>query len=351
MKKKIRNTLSAVCLLLTVSPMAGLGQDIVHDQQPDSSVAAIIDQEIPDFPDLSTYAMNDIFMPTSTFIDRVTVYFTNDSGRWADEISEARLSVTTSPFDNYDPKQDGQIVPVDVENLGGNVLSITAFGVLIPAAQGEVWIGLSPIAGADVQQEFRYSSSMLEGEFSVARNPGGGFGLGSEWMPADMLLATFADASMTVSTTTLLSSFLPDSLNVFRGVVVSGTLVDLLSDDDQLAVYQPGFTINSEEAPVWLILDGTSTINEPGGSVFIESQAGTPGLTLTVEEFNFSTNSYEVIGTTAESFNTDTARQFVRSGHMDANNSVRMRIGWRRTGFTINFPWEVRVDAAKWFVP
>lgn len=30
--------------------------------------------------------------------------------------------------------------------------------------------------------------------------------------------------------------------------------------------------------------------------------------------------------------------------------AVRARLGWRRTGFTINFPWEVSLDHFFWAV-
>ena len=142
----------------------------------------------------------------------------------------------------------------------------------------------------------------------------------------------------------------PVSFSLFRGIEISGSLSDFVSSDDVRARYNPGFTINSSEAPVWLIFDGTA----PNvAEVQLESQAGTPGLAYTVEAFNWNSNSFDVIDTRAETFNTDQVASFpiVPANHIDGAGNVRSRIGWRQTGFTINFPWEVRVDQFVWLTP
>ena len=83
--------------------------------------------------------------------------------------------------------------------------------------------------------------------------------------------------------------------------------------------------------PNWLIFDGTApNVSE----VQLESQAGTPGLAYTVEAFNWNSNSFDVIDTRAETFNTDQAASFpiVPADHIDGAGNVRSRIGWRQTG-------------------
>ena len=60
-------------------------------------------------------------------------------------------------------------------------------------------------------------------------------------------------------------------------------------------------TINSAEAPVWI--EFGPPLDNPDfsfNSISVESQASTPGLALTVEEFNFSTGAYEVVGEESE---------------------------------------------------
>ena len=135
-------------------------------------------------------------------------------------------------------------------------------------------------------------------------------------------------------------------MNVFRGITIAGDLAEVQNSDNSYLRMNPGFTLNSSEAPVWVEFFGTA-----GGalSIEVESQAGTPGLTYTTEAWNWSTSSYEEIGTQVEAFNNDQVGSFAMiPNHIDSDGSVRTRVGWRQTGFTLNFPWEVRIDQVSW---
>ena len=146
----------------------------------------------------------------------------------------------------------------------------------------------------------------------------------------------------------------PGALTIFRGQPVSGGLADVVDSDDQRFIVNPGFTINDTEAPAWLIFDATLASDSPSSLIFDrESQAGTPGLTATTEAFNFTTGAFDVLDATPEAFNVDTVvsvdfsagvSDYVESG----TGNVQSRVGWRQTGFTINFPWEARVDQVVW---
>lgn len=143
-----------------------------------------------------------------------------------------------------------------------------------------------------------------------------------------------------------------DSLNVFRGIQLSGALADTFESDDNSVNFNPGFVINSEEAPVWLIFDGALATAATSLSLQAESNAGTPGIEATLEAFNWTTSDYDVVDVSDTSFGTDAVVSVdLTAGIADyvgASNEVRARIGWRRTGFTINFPWEVRLDQLVW---
>ena len=106
------------------------------------------------------------------------------------------------------------------------------------------------------------------------------------------------------------------------------------------------------EAPVWLIFDGTLAGTPSVLSFVVESNAGTPGLTTTTEAFNHVTQQFDVIDVRDETFNTDSVADIDISlgiaNYVDSGGNVQSRIGWRQTGFTINFPWEVRLDQAIW---
>lgn len=134
-----------------------------------------------------------------------------------------------------------------------------------------------------------------------------------------------------------------------RGNAVGGSdapVVNYQTDDDVTGNWNPGFTLNNTEAPVWIRFEG----NVPGANEFlIESQAGTPGLSLTIEAWNYTSGSYDVLGEFSESFNSDTTATItLAANNVDSNGDVQSRVGWRQTGFTINFPWEVRIDLAGW---
>ena len=129
-------------------------------------------------------------------------------------------------------------------------------------------------------------------------------------------------------------------------------MADSLVDDESFLKFNPGFTLNSAEAPVWLIFDG-QVANAPSSlSLTVVSQAGTPGLTRTIEAFNFATQTYDVLDENSELFDADNRATLDLSSaigsYVSTNGEVRARIGWRQTGFTLNFPWEVRLDQLVW---
>jgi hypothetical protein len=72
-------------------------------------------------------------------------------------------------------------------------------------------------------------------------------------------------------------------------------------------------------------------------------------LTKTVDFWAYDVNQYEVVAVQAESFNTDQVLTIpVNSFNIGAGGEVRSRIGWRKTGITLNYPWEVRIDQVGW---
>ena len=146
----------------------------------------------------------------------------------------------------------------------------------------------------------------------------------------------------------------PVALDVFREITNSGALAEVLDSDDSRLQMNPGFTIGAFEAPVWLIFDAALAGDAPSSLVFDrESSAGTPGLTVTTEAFNWNTNAFDVVDATNEVFMNDTVVSVDLSGDVSdfvepGTGNVRSRVGWRQTGFTINFPWEARIDQISW---
>lgn len=144
-----------------------------------------------------------------------------------------------------------------------------------------------------------------------------------------------------------LSYEFPSNYNLFRGVSISGGLTEVEQSDDSYLEVNPGFILNTLEAPVWLEFDGSLSGSEY--ALRIEAQANTPGLTYTAEMFNWNSGAYDVVGILSETFNTDSIETYsITVDHVDSSSNVKTRIGWRKTGFAIVFPWSVRVDQVGW---
>ena len=150
------------------------------------------------------------------------------------------------------------------------------------------------------------------------------------------------------------TTFAPDSFTTFRGVNVDGDLAEVQSSDDSYLRHQPGFTLNSSEAPVWLIFDATVNGTSPSSlTLNIEGNANTPGLTQSVEAFDWTAGSYVEVGNEASAFNNDSVQTIdLTSGIQqwidNQTSAVRTRLGWRQTGFVILFPWTASLDHIEW---
>lgn len=163
----------------------------------------------------------------------------------------------------------------------------------------------------------------------------------------DMFMARCFDYHMLVNTAPAVFT-VPDNVTRFRGVALTPEATSRFANSDDIyASYNPGFTIDPSEAPLWLIFDADA----PGATEFsVESKTNTIGLTYTVEAFNWASGDYDVIDQQSGSFGTDvtTSVGITPADHVDSNGAVRTRVGWRVTGLLLVFPWQVDVDAARW---
>ncbi len=146
----------------------------------------------------------------------------------------------------------------------------------------------------------------------------------------------------------------PDRLNIYRGVLIDGQQEDVNESDDQYAKFQPGFTLNSSEAPVWLIFDGTLPMDSPPElEIKLEASVNTPNINQRIEAFNWTSGQYDVVGTGSASFNSDSTvivdlGSSVQDYVQDNTGRTKVRVGWKTSGVTILYPWTVRVDQLGW---
>ena len=165
--------------------------EVLIDRPPDDSRLAVRDQEYPDFPDFSTYLVADIIFDTDVEIKSITTYFTDTNGTWPqNEIGLARLNIFQGQLVGDDDPTLGMIVEANyIANPTGTDLVAdltTLIGPLVLQGQTQYWIGLTPIlAFSEFGNENHFSSDV--GPPSMGRNPGGGFGLGTEWTDAGSL--------------------------------------------------------------------------------------------------------------------------------------------------------------------
>ena len=108
-----------------------------------------------------------------------------------------------------------------------------------------------------------------------------------------------------------------DSFNVFRGVGVDTLQANISASDNNYIQVEPGFTINSNEAPVCLEFVATSPVQNMSCLNFsIESNANTPGLTKTIEFYNFDAGVYEIVEDQPASFNVDETLTIEPNGNL-----------------------------------
>ena len=80
----------------------------------------------------------------------------------------------------------------------------------------------------------------------------------------------------------------PSSFQVLRGFQTAGDLAELTSSDDQRLSMQPGFTINSDEPPVWITTELNTPVQSPENlRLMVEANASTPNVRQVVELFNW----------------------------------------------------------------
>lgn len=166
------------------------------DQQPDPARSAYVDQNFGDFPSFSTYMVSDVSFGTNVTITDVITYYTQGSGGWPIGAATGTLNIFAKngslPGGGDDPTA-GTTVNVDI-SVGANGLEVRASGLNINLAAGDYWIGLTPdLDFSSFGQEFHQNSTSFVGDASAARNPGGGFGVGTDWVDAGQTFGGEAD--------------------------------------------------------------------------------------------------------------------------------------------------------------
>jgi hypothetical protein len=142
------------------------------------------------------------------------------------------------------------------------------------------------------------------------------------------------------------------TLDIERGVLMTGNVNDLLFSEDSRLQMRPGPVFSTSDAPVRLLLEGTSHTATPASMTFrYEGQASSASIQRRVEAYNFSTGQWVSVNTGASTtsdssvaVNITNPAQFVQVG----TNKVRVRLSFIANGPVFAFPWTARVDRAVW---
>ncbi|MCL4221407.1 MAG: hypothetical protein KJZ65_08550 [Phycisphaerales bacterium] len=161
----------------------------------------IIDHEFGDFAYHSCYQVHEVIFTTNVIISDITTYFTNATGLWGGVTTAVLNIYDHSPTAADDPRA-GTVVVVSIANNGDGTISVRASGLGIALGAGSYWVGLTPFADFGVfGQEFHLESFTAIGSASPLRNPGGGFGYGTNWAGAGDFSGnpTFVDGAILIN--------------------------------------------------------------------------------------------------------------------------------------------------------
>ncbi len=147
----------------------------------------------------------------------------------------------------------------------------------------------------------------------------------------------------------------PTSFSLARGIQLSGGLPELLYSDDTRLVLRPGVVLSSSEAPIQLVVEGTSPAPSPTKLKFrIEAQANQVNLSQKISLFDFTLGTYvdadtrpvTLTDSKVEVTVTSNAAHYVEMG----TNRVRARANYKAAGPILSYPWQIRVDQTVWTI-
>jgi probable HAF family extracellular repeat protein len=145
----------------------------------------------------------------------------------------------------------------------------------------------------------------------------------------------------------------PSSFSLFRGMLVGGNLTSLTQSDNNRMVIQPGVVFSSQEAPVQLIVNGTSTSLAPTRlELTVEGHCTSASVTQSVALWNYDTQVYETLASQPAS-TTDSELMIIgilKHQFIGPNSELRARISFKAHAPTFAYPWQARVDRIKWRV-
>ena len=113
----------------------------------------------------------------------------------------------------------------------------------------------------------------------------------------------------------------------------------------------PGPTLNAQEAPVQVILTGSSVVTSPSQLKFhLQAYASERGLTQTIDLWNYTTSAWVNVSTTTASTTDSVVEAGVSNAapFINASGQMRARVSWKALGPLLSYPWTGNIDQAVW---
>jgi len=225
MKRDCTSVLSLVtAVLLALVATAPTQGGVLLYQPYDSSATAIINHEMPDQQQVSTYIVDDIVVPASGWtINSITEWFTASSS-WPGSAT-GRLNIFSKtgslPLPSDDPTA-GSVHPITLTDIGGDY-EITMSGLNINLAPGDYWIGFAPIVDRTVNgQNWHYPTATTTGDLAALRNMTDYWGYGTDWLTIESMGYSYPDASLLIEGTA--GNVIPVPSSILLGSIGLGLL-------------------------------------------------------------------------------------------------------------------------------
>ena len=148
----------------------------------------------------------------------------------------------------------------------------------------------------------------------------------------------------------------PEAFSIFRGLAVTGGLPEITESDDSRMIVRPGPVFTTGEAPVQVVVEGTSLVEEPSSLGFSCESAVSFSLgTRIIQLFNFRTGSFEMVDTRSTTSGDSVVNvsirvepeRFVEAG----TRKMRARMTFRPNAPVLSYPWQARLDLARFRLP
>ena len=186
----------------------------------------------------------------------------------------------------------------------------------------------------------------------------GGYGTFVRWGKHGFAFNTDADKVYSIQSSIAWKPLIvpPTSLNVVRGTVVSGNLNSITTSNEQRLILRPGVVFSTQIPPIEFEVSATAPgLSFEDISFMLESQTTSPNIRQTISLYDFDAGVWEQVS--VKSTTTTDARTYVdKIG--DGNRfiepvtgTIRARVTFRATGPLLAYPWEARIDTARWTFP